>query len=567
MDKMINQVVGANYNNPVLDSRLSVFSVAIPIRVSSDEQAQPDKISLEQQEKDAIDYCHKQEWQVYRVYRDVCSGSIPMEERPGGSQLLKDAEAGRVNLVVVWDYDRIGRDRDGLVADMFRAKLRDLGIQVFSLHQTSTVKNPEEFKEDPFDEGAILLEKIHDWQSSSTILKFIRRSIMGKEAEARKGRLLVAPNYGLKLKPKKDSKGQIIFDKRGRVVRIRVKDDKEALVVERIYREYAQNGKSDREIVAMLNQEGIPSKKGGLWERQVVARILKNPVYVGFAIYKKSERRKIRNGKSAYKLNPKDKWIIVGPEQSEHPAIIEPEIWEKAQQVRESKKRFTSRSICSPILFSGLPVCGYCSNVMYRQKFNQYYIKKTTGEKVKYVHIAYVCSQWERFKKCQKNHIAEKVIKRAVLKQLKRFKDAPGALKGFLKEEQNRNLKQDEQILISKKKAFEQIQTRQGRAYIAYERGSITIDAYNQRKDELEVNAKQLKEDVGKLEIKLANDKLRQATRESFVEAVDKLDEIFSGDNNIPAQKRFLQSIIERIIITGNKIEINYWLGENSHRA
>jgi len=66
MDKMINQVVGANYNNPVLDSRLSVFSVAIPIRVSSDEQAQPDKISLEQQEKDAIDYCHKQEWQVYR---------------------------------------------------------------------------------------------------------------------------------------------------------------------------------------------------------------------------------------------------------------------------------------------------------------------------------------------------------------------------------------------------------------------------------------------------------------------------------------------------------------------
>ena len=83
----------------------------------------------------------------------------------------------------------------------------------------------------------------------------------------------------------------------------------------------------------------------------------------------------------------------------------------------------------------------------------------------------------------------------------------------------------------------------------------------------MEVNAKQLKEDVGKLEIKLANDKLRQATRESFVEAVDKLDEIFSGDNNIPAQKRFLQSIIERIIITGNKIEINYWLGENSHRA
>ncbi|OGD86025.1 hypothetical protein A2696_04045 [Candidatus Curtissbacteria bacterium RIFCSPHIGHO2_01_FULL_41_13] len=57
--------------------------------------------------------------------------------------------------------------------------------------------------------------------------------------------------------------------------------------------------------------------------------------------------------------------------------------------------------------------------------------------------------------------------------------------------------------------------------------------------------------------------KPQQTARKSFVEAVYKLDEIFKDDGNIPAQKRFVQSIIERIITTGNKIDINYWLGEN----
>lgn len=544
-----------------LPESIPTFTVGIPIRVSSAEQADPEKNSLPIQEKECIEYCKSQGWQIYRIYKDVCPGSIPVEERAGGGQLIEDIEAGRLNLVLVWDYDRIQRSKDGLVGDIFRAKMRDLGVQIFSLHQPTTLKNPAEFKEDPFDEGAILLEKIHDWQSSSTVLKFIRRSMMGKEAEARKGRMLAPPNYGYKLEPKKDANGQIIFDKRARVIRVRVKDEKEADTVLRIYNEYVVNGKSDREIAFMLNVEGIPSKKGGLWDRQVVARILKNLVYPGFAIYKKSERRRIRNGKTTYKVNPKDKWIIVGPDKSEHPAIIDLKLWDKAQQIRESKKRFASPSIYAPILFSGLLVCGHCSNIMYRDKVNDYYVQKTTGKKVKYVHLRYLCSKWVRFKKCQKNHISENSIKQLVLEELKRFRDDPEALKGFLNEEQNKNLKQDEQILISKKKAFEQIQTRQGRAYIAYERGSISIDAYNKRKDELESEENQLKEDIGKLEIKLANDKLRQATRESFVEAVDKLDEIFSGDNNIPAQKRFLQSIIERIIVTGNKIDINYWLG------
>ncbi len=537
------------------------YTVGVYIRVSSEEQADPDKNSLDIQEKECIAFCKSKHW-PYEIYLDVCSGSIPFEDRPKGDVLLKDAESGKINVIMVWDNDRIQRSKDGLIGDIFRAHMRDLGVQIFSVHQPTTLKYAEEFKEDPFDEGAILIEKIQDWQSSSTILKFVRRSMLNKEAEAAKGRLLTSPPYGYKLEPKKDSNGAIIMN-RNRVVMARVKDENEAEVVERIYREYVFNGKSDGQIATMLNSEGIPSKKGMLWDRQVVARLLKNPVYLGFAIYKKTERRKMRNGKKTYKVNPKDKWIIVGPELSEHPVIIKTLLWDEAQKIRESKKRFVSPSICSPILFSGLLVCGYCDSIMYRDKVNDYYVQKTTGKKVKYVHLRYLCSKWVRFKKCRKNHIAENTLKNLVLNELKKFKDDPDALKGFLEGEQNKNLQQDEQILAGKKRAYELNLKRQNRAYLAYESGSIPLEAYNERKDKLEADTKQLKKDIIELELKITNDKLRQATRESFVEAVDKLDEIFSSDSNILDQKRFLQSIIERIVITGDKIDINYWLGEN----
>lgn len=538
-----------------------IFIVGIMIRVSSDEQAQPDKVSLEKQEKDIRENCNKQGWGIYRVYRDVCTGAIPMEERPAGKVLLKDAEEGRINVVAVWDYDRIGRDRDSLVASIFRSRLRDLGLQVFSHNQPIVLKTPDEFKEDPFDEGAILLEKIHDWDSSTAILKFVRRSIMGKEAAAQKGRLLVAPNYGYRLEPKRDSDGQIMFDSRGRVIRERVADEKEAIVVNRIYIEYVTNGKSDHQITDILNMEGIPSKKGKLWDRQVVARILKQPVYLGFAIYKKTERRKIRSGKQTYKVNPKDKWIVVGPDKSEHPAIIDLKLWEKAQQIRESKKRFAAPSIYSPILFSGLLICGYCKNIMYRHKVNDYNVLKTTGKKVKYVHIAYLCSQWIRFKKCHKNHIGEKTLKQLVLTELKKFKDDPQTLEGYLEEEQNKNVKQDEAVFASKEKGYRQIQKRKQRAYIAYETGATSIDIYNERRDELERSSKQLKEDIETLKVKIANDKLRKATRESFIETIDQLEDIFKDNGNITAQKRFLQSIINNILVQDSRIKINYWLG------
>lgn len=54
----------------------------------------------------------------------------------------------------------------------------------------------------------------------------------------------------------------------------------EAYTVKRIYRMYA-DGDSMGKIADLLNEDGIPAKKGGKWNRQSIHNILRNPLYLG----------------------------------------------------------------------------------------------------------------------------------------------------------------------------------------------------------------------------------------------------------------------------------------------
>jgi hypothetical protein len=55
----------------------------------------------------------------------------------------------------------------------------------------------------------------------------------------------------------------------------------EAKVIKEIYGWYLE-GKSLLKIVEMLNSTKIPTKRGGLWAKKTISKILKNPVYCGY---------------------------------------------------------------------------------------------------------------------------------------------------------------------------------------------------------------------------------------------------------------------------------------------
>src|SRR3989344_6521948 len=281
-----------SYINGENVTKRSKFIVAIYIRVSGKDQAKKGKVSLAIQERDLVKFANTQHWKIFSIYKDVLTGYLDYENREAGKRLLEDAREGKFNLVLLWDSDRNGRDPEALAAKLFRHYMREIGVQVVSLDQPLILKDPEEYKYDPYDEGQIFMETIHDLQSATTVSKFRRRSMESKQERARGGKMLNTPPYGYKLEPLRDENGNIIIKKDGRIVYKRAVQEKEKPIVLRIYHEYVFKGKSMNGIRDQLNAEGVPTRKGRHWERAMVARILKNPVYFGALIYNKYFRRK-----------------------------------------------------------------------------------------------------------------------------------------------------------------------------------------------------------------------------------------------------------------------------------
>jgi DNA invertase Pin-like site-specific DNA recombinase len=76
-------------------------------------------------------YCEARDWVVYAEYTDEMSGA--KDRRPGLDRLLLDARRARVQVVVCWALDRIGRDLKHLLAVL--EDLQSLNIPFVSLKE------------------------------------------------------------------------------------------------------------------------------------------------------------------------------------------------------------------------------------------------------------------------------------------------------------------------------------------------------------------------------------------------------------------------------------------------
>ena len=83
--------------------------VAVYARVSTEEQRE--RQSIETQYKCGERFCHRHDFSVFRVYSDDgISGTVPLNQRPQGSLILRDARLGKFDQLLVYKLDRLGRD-------------------------------------------------------------------------------------------------------------------------------------------------------------------------------------------------------------------------------------------------------------------------------------------------------------------------------------------------------------------------------------------------------------------------------------------------------------------------
>jgi len=104
--------------------------VAVYARVSTEEQRE--RQSIRTQIEFGERYCQLHNLAAYRVYSDDgISGASPLERRPEGSQILKDARHGKFDQLPACKLARLGRETRLILNAV--AELENLGVRVRSM--------------------------------------------------------------------------------------------------------------------------------------------------------------------------------------------------------------------------------------------------------------------------------------------------------------------------------------------------------------------------------------------------------------------------------------------------
>ena len=88
---------------------MATYNVGIYTRLSRDDERLGESVSIENQKEMLSRYVHEQGWNLAAIYvDDGVSGTT--FDRPGLNEMLADARNGKINLILVKDLSRFGRD-------------------------------------------------------------------------------------------------------------------------------------------------------------------------------------------------------------------------------------------------------------------------------------------------------------------------------------------------------------------------------------------------------------------------------------------------------------------------
>src|SRR5690242_2375760 len=106
------------------------MAVAVYLRVSTEEQRERQSIATQREFGER--FCQLHKLAVSRVYADDgVSGTVPLEQRPEGGQILRDAKLGKFDQLLVYKLDRLGRETRLILNAV--ADLEKLGVRVRSM--------------------------------------------------------------------------------------------------------------------------------------------------------------------------------------------------------------------------------------------------------------------------------------------------------------------------------------------------------------------------------------------------------------------------------------------------
>ena len=405
--------------------------IAAYCRVSTDKEEQ--KESLRHQKEFFAEYARRNGHALVRLYADEGISGTSLKKREEFKRLLRDAELGLFELVVVKDVSRFARNTVDALQSVRR--LKALGINTLFINGSMTSIGDGEF--------ALTLFSAMAQEESNNLSKRVK---WGKRINAEKGR--VPPRvYGY---DKIDNFTLAI-------------NEAEARIVRKIFSLYIDHGLGCRSISMVLNRDGDKTKFGNNWDARGVKRILTNPLYSGILINHKYEIEDFLTGKQVT-IPEEERFYHERPEW----AIVSPERFRRAREIMaqrrtqyDSGEPFREGRYSGKHIFSTLIKCAHCGRSFTRKS----YTYKATR-----VYWRCVTNDQYTAEKCDNNIILDE---KELLEQIKQYfssligdKEAfvSGVLSGLDKqlpgddpEQSRREIESKQKRLLNKRSRYQEL--------------------------------------------------------------------------------------------------------------
>lgn len=366
--------------------------------------------------------------------------------------------------------------------------------------------------------------------------------------------------YGYTLEPT----GQL--NKKGKMINALVKQSDEKAIVKEIFEKIVYGNYSLCALRDELNNRGIKTRKGCLWNISTIKSIINNPIYKGFIGYNKTSQ--MDGGRQ--KRNDRSKWILAKEKNEDYVMVSECD-WESAQDILLRKSRAyhdnlkvtTDRTYKSQLLLSGLLICGHCGTTISPSVSSQW----TSKKKEKRIHIEfYRCNlKTKGSKLCQgKTYISAKKLEKVVLEQINIYLDGleqidcAADVERMIKsdtaddEAMLKSMKKKYSETLNRKKALEEelIQSVLGNSALSKENINMALDSQKEEINKLETG-------IQEYEKKLEEKKLSMKEMKTLQAFVPVWRDVFdTAPLNI--KKELLRLLIDKIVVKDYNVDIHF---------
>lgn len=504
------------------------YKAALYCRLSVDDGNFGGSVSIETQKNLLEQYCKDHKITDYKFYcDDGCSGTN--FDRPSFKKMLSDIDEGKINLVIVKDLSRFGRNY--VEAGMYVQRFTDSNIRFIAADDNyDSLVNSDD-----------LLFPIKNVVNEMYARDVSKKTKAAKKAKARDGQFIgsKAP-FGYKIDPN---------DRHHLIV-----DEPAAQVVKRIFR-LASEGVGYNKMAKIFREEKVLTPiayfnlnnpdyfKSDYWRKEFdwhvtsIRAILNNEVYLGKLVYGKQRNKSMKSKEKV--RNPKEDWIVV---ENCHEPIITQELWDTVHKILNAKHRPAKAGEVQ--MFAGLLYCSDCGHCLtYSQK------QRKDGS----YHGAYSCWMYKTHGKeyCASHYITFDTIYELVLIDIQRnlfqYCKNTDKFKSILSRKyQSDSQKQAEQITLEyeqKQKRCEELDKIISRLYEDNVLGRIGDERYESMSQSYELEQVEIKKALPILKSKIDELKRQSDCADNFINVIKKYTIIDKLDAAI------LNELIDKIVV------------------